>query len=90
MEKQHQRMSTSTVVMWIVIVAVIMIAAGVGLVYLGAVAKVMPKGLGLFATLPDLERAAILIIILAVIGAGAWFIYPKEKAAGDQGERPTD
>jgi len=67
--------------MWIVIVAVIMIAAGVGLVYLGAVAKVMPKGLGLFATLPDLERAAILIIILAVIGAGAWFIYPKEKAA---------
>jgi amino acid permease len=87
--ENKQRMSMGTVVMWIVIVAVIMIVAGVGLIYLGAVAKVMPKGFGLFATMPDLQRAAILIVILAVIGAGAWFIYPKEKAGGGQGEQQT-
>jgi hypothetical protein len=39
--------------------------------------------------MPDLQRAAILIVILAVIGAGAWFIYPKEKAGGGQGEQQT-
>jgi biotin transporter BioY len=82
MEKQN--MSLGTVVMWIVVIAVIMIVAGVGLVYLGAVAKVMPTGLGLFSTLPDLVQAIIWIAVLAVIGIGAWFFYPKEKLGDEE------
>lgn len=85
---EKQRMSAGTVVTWIIVVAVIMIVAGVGLVYLGAVAKVMPKGLGLFSNLPDLVQAIIWIAVLAVIGLGAWFIYPKEKSgSGGEAER---
>lgn len=84
-----QRMSLATTVIWIVVIAVVMIAAGVGLLYLGAVAKVMPKGFGLFSTLPDLVQAVIWIVVLAVIAVGAWLIYPKKKksSADEEAQR---
>jgi hypothetical protein len=79
-------MSLRTVVVWIVVIAVIMIAAGVGLLYLGAVAKVLPKGLGLFATLPDLVQAVIWIVVLAVIAVGAWVLMPKARSGATEGQ----
>jgi hypothetical protein len=81
-------MSLRTVVTWIVVVAVVMIVAGVGLVYLGAVAKVLPKGFGLFANLPDLVQAVIWIVVLAVIAIGAWVLMPKAKSGTTEQPRP--
>jgi hypothetical protein len=78
-------MSLRTVVTWIAVVAVVMIVAGVGLLYLGAVAKVLPKGLGLFANLPDLVQAVIWIVVLAVIAVGAWVLMPKTKSRTTEG-----
>jgi biotin transporter BioY len=84
----EKKMSLRTVVIWIAVVAVVMIAAGVGLLYLGAVAKVLPKGLGLFANLPDLVQAVIWIVVLAVIAVGAWVLMPKAKSGSSGEPRP--
>jgi hypothetical protein len=78
-------MQLRTVVTWIVVIGVVMIVAGVGLLYLGAVAKVLPKGLGLFANLPDLVQAVIWIVVLAVIAVGAWVLMPKSRSGPSEG-----
>lgn len=73
----NKKMPLSTVVTWVVVLGVVIIALGVGLVYLGAVAKALPTGFGVMANVDPLMRMVILIVILAIIGIVAWVLMPK-------------
>ncbi len=82
----QQKMPLRTVVTWVVVLGVVIIALGVGLVYLGAVAKALPTGFGVLSNVDPLMRMVILIVVLAIIGVGAWVVMPKHKADGGSPE----
>jgi amino acid permease len=75
--EEPRRMDLRTVITWILVVAVVVVIAGVGLVYLGAVAKALPTGFGVLSNVDPMIRTLILIVVLAVIAVGAWLLMPK-------------
>jgi amino acid permease len=75
--EERRRMDLRTVITWIVVLAVVLVVAGVGLVYLGAVAKALPTGFGVLSNIDPLVRTLILIVVLAVIAVVAWVLMPK-------------
>jgi len=77
-----QKMELRTVVTWIVVLGTLLIIAGVGLIYLGAVAKALPTGFGVLSTVDPTVREIILIIVLAVIAVIAWAVLPKSRRRG--------
>jgi amino acid permease len=82
----RDKMELKTVALWIVVLGVIIGVIGVGLVYLGAVAKALPTGFGVLSNVDPIVRMIILIAILAVIAVLAWLAMPKGKSRSGTGE----
>jgi H+/Cl- antiporter ClcA len=77
----REELELKTVVVWVVVLAVVITAAGIGLVYLGFVAQALPSGFGVLSNVDPTLRMVVLIAILAAIAVGAWLALLKVKAA---------
>jgi H+/Cl- antiporter ClcA len=77
----RQELELKTVVVWVVVLAVVITAAAIGLVYLGVVAQALPSGFGVLSNVDPTLRMVILIAILGAIAVGAWLALLKVKAA---------
>jgi hypothetical protein len=77
----REELELKTVVLWVVVLATVIAAAAIGLVYLAVVAQVLPSGFGVLSTVDPTLRMVILIAVLAAIAVGAWFALLKAKSA---------